>query len=127
MEIISVEDVRTLVHTFYEKVQSDELIGSIFNSRIEGRWPEHLEKMVRFWQTVLLNEHTYQGSPFAPHADLPLEKEHFERWLALFYENIDVHFTGEKVIEAKWRAEKMAEMFQYKIDYYRNKPSKSII
>ena len=127
MEIISVEDVRTLVHTFYEKVQSDELIGPIFNSRIEGRWPEHLEKMVRFWQTVLLNEHTYQGSPFAHHADLHLENEHFERWLALFYENIDVHFTGEKVIEAKWRAEKMAEMFKYKIDYYRNKPSKSII
>ena len=71
--------------------------------------------MVRFWQTVLLNEHTYQGSPFAPHADLPLEKEHFERWLALFYDNIDVHFTGEKVIEAKWRAAKMAEMFKNKI------------
>lgn len=127
MEIISVEDVRTLVHTFYEKVQSDDLIGPIFNSRMEGRWPEHLEKMVRFWQTVLLNEHTYQGAPFAPHAHLPIEKEHFERWLTLFYENIDLHFTGEKVIEAKWRAQKMAEMFQYKIDYYRNRPKKSLV
>lgn len=98
MEIISVEDVRTLVHTFYEKVQSDELIGPIFNSRIEGRWPEHLEKMVRFWQTVLLNEHTYQGSPFAPHADLPLEKEHFERWLALFMKILTFILLEKKLL-----------------------------
>ena len=70
--------------------------------------------MYRFWETVLLNNHTYHGSPFAPHAKLPISAEHFERWLELFLETIDANFTGEKAKEAKWRAEKMAEMFQYK-------------
>ena len=127
MEILTVNDVNTLVHSFYERVQKDDLIGPIFHERIGDRWPEHLDKMVRFWQTVLLGEHTYHGAPFAPHAGLPVEKEHFDRWLKLFYENIEAHFTGEKAQEALWRAEKMAEMFQYKIKYYRDKNQQSLI
>ena len=126
-EIITVEDIEHLVYTFYDKVRSDELIGPVFNDRIEDRWPEHLSKMIRFWQTVLLGQHTYQGAPFAPHATLPVEKKHFDRWLELFYENIDAQFTGEKVTEAKWRASKMAEMFQYKIAYFRSNNSKPLI
>lgn len=115
MEIISVEDVRTLVHTFYEKVQSDELIGPIFNSRIEGRWPEHLEKMVRFWQTVLLNEHTYQGSPFAPHADLPVEKEHFERWLALFMKILTFILLEKKLLRLNGGQKKWLKCFNIRL------------
>ena len=126
-EILTVEDIEHLVYTFYDKVRSDELIGPVFNDRIEDRWPEHLSKMIRFWQTVLLGQHTYQGAPFAPHATLPVEKKHFDRWLELFYENIDAQFTGEKVTEAKWRASKMAEMFQYKIAYFRSNNSKPLI
>jgi len=126
-EILTLEDIEHLVYTFYDKVRSDELIGPVFNDRIEDRWPEHLSKMIRFWQTVLLGQHTYQGAPFAPHATLPVEKKHFDRWLELFYENIDAQFTGEKVTEAKWRASKMAEMFQYKIAYFRSNNSKPLI
>jgi hemoglobin len=74
--------------------------------------------MYTFWQTVLLGQHTYYGSPFPPHAKLPVTKKHFERWLGLFHTTIDELFEGEKAGEAKWRASKMAEMFQIKIDYY---------
>ena len=49
---------------FYEKVPKDDLLQDIFNKKIQERWPEHLEKMCRFWQTVLMEEHTYFGSPF---------------------------------------------------------------
>lgn len=126
-EILELNDVETLVYTFYDKVKSDQLIGPIFNERIGDRWDEHLEKMVRFWQTVLLGQHTYHGAPFAPHAQLPVEKEHFDRWLQLFYLNIEEHFTGEKAKEALWRAEKMAEMFQYKIAYFRSGNAKPLI
>lgn len=124
--IKSIAEVKILVDAFYTKVQKDDLIGPIFNRIIQDKWPEHLEKMYRFWETVLLNEHTYQGSPFAPHAKLPLEKEHFERWLALFFETVDEEFEGEKAKEAKWRANKMAEMFHYKIEYYKNNHSSLI-
>lgn len=119
-EILTLDDVRQLVDSFYEKVRTDELLKDIFNDKIQDRWPLHLEKMYRFWQTILLEDHTYFGSPFAPHAKLPIAQEHFERWLILFNENIDAQFDGAKAKEAKWRAEKMAEMFQHKIAYYKS-------
>ena len=120
ISILHLQDVKQLVDTFYKKVQTDELLGPIFNAVIQDRWPEHLDKMYRFWQTILLEEHTYYGSPFPPHAKLPIEKIHFERWLTLFFDNIDQQFEGEKAEEAKWRATKMAEMFEVKINYLRN-------
>ena len=126
-EIISITEIQQLVDAFYEKVRGDELLGSVFNRVIEDRWPEHLEKMYRFWQTVLLDEHTYYGSPFSPHARLPIDAEHFERWLHLFGETVNENFTGKKATEAIWRAEKMAKMFQFKIDYFRNNPHKKAL
>jgi hemoglobin len=83
--------------------------------------------MYRFWQTVLLSEHTYIGSPFAPHIKMPLEAIHFERWKKLFFETVESNFYGEIANEAKWRANKMAEMFQMKIAYYNKDSVKPII
>ena len=126
-DILSLEDIKLLVDTFYDKVQKDELIGAIFNDRIQDRWPQHLAKMYTFWQTVLLGEHTYYGSPFPPHAKLPVEKEHFDRWLSLFSQTLGELFSGEVASEAMWRANKMAEMFQYKIGHYRQNATNSLI
>ncbi|SEG35710.1 group III truncated hemoglobin [Algoriphagus boritolerans] len=78
-DILDLSDIRVLGDTFYGKVRKDALLKDIFEDVIQERWPEHLEKMYRFWQTVLLDQHTYQGSPFVPHAHLPVEKAHFKR------------------------------------------------
>ena len=126
-EIISLDDIKKLVDTFYGKVRKDELIGPIFNERIQDRWPQHLEKMYTFWQTVLLGEHTYFGSPFPPHANLPVSHQHFEKWMELFKQTLDELFTGAVAEDAKWRAGKMAEMFESKIEYYKNRPFKSLV
>ena len=126
-DILTLDDIKLLVNTFYDKVREDTLIGLIFNERIQNRWPEHLAKMYTFWQTVLLGDHTYYGSPFPPHAQLPVEGQHFQRWLFLFSQTLSELFTGEKAKEAMWRADKMAEMFQYKIEHYRNKIKNSLI
>lgn len=126
-DILQLEDVKLLVDTFYGKVREDELIGPIFDDRIQDRWPQHLAKMYTFWQTILLGEHTYYGSPFPPHAKLPVEREHFERWLELFSQTLDELFIGEIAKEAMWRANKMAEMFQYKIGHYRENAANSLI
>ena len=120
-DILKLDDVKHLVDSFYGKIREDKLLKEIFNSNIQDRWPQHLEKMYTFWQTVLLSDHTYYGSPFPPHAKMPIDKEHFDRWLQLWFETIDENFTGEIADEAKWRASKMAEMFQFKINYIREK------
>lgn len=126
-DITNIEDIRLLVDNFYESVREDDLLRDIFNEKIGNRWPQHLEKMYRFWQTVLLEEHTYNGSPFVPHAKLPVEKKHFDRWLKLFFKTVDNHFSGEKAEKVKWQGERMAEMFLHKIEYYKINPATPLL
>lgn len=119
-DISTFEDVQLLVNTFYGKVQQDAHIGPIFNGKIQDRWPEHLTKMYRFWESILLDNHTYSGRPFPPHAFLPVDVTHFNRWLTIFTETTDTLFSGPVADEAKERAAKMAAMFHYKIEYIKN-------
>lgn len=121
-DIENIDDIKKMVNSFYAKVQKDDLIGPIFNDRIQDHWPEHLEKLYSFWQSILLNERTYNGHAFPPHAQLPIEKQHFDRWLSLFMETVDNLFTGDIANEAKSRANKIADVFQGKLDYIRQKP-----
>ncbi|HYG15230.1 MAG TPA: group III truncated hemoglobin [Bacteroidia bacterium] len=126
-EILTLEGIKLLVDTFYGKVREDDLLADIFNNVIRDNWPVHLEKMYSFWQTVLLEEHTYSGVPFVPHAVLPIGKEHFDRWLQLFHATLDELFTGPKAEEARWRSIKMAEMFQFKLAYIKENNLKPIL
>ena len=126
-DISDIEDIKLMVNAFYDQIRENEVLGPIFNGIIQDRWSQHLEKMYTFWQTILLEEHTYFGSPFPPHAKLPVDVSHFEQWLQLFNQNMDNLFEGTKAEEAKWRAAKMAQMFQIKIDYIQQKGFKSIV
>ncbi len=74
-----------LVHRFYDRVRVDPMLGPIFAERITD-WGPHLAKMVEFWSSVALMTGRYHGAPMPKHLPLPVEGEHFERWLALFRE-----------------------------------------
>ncbi|WP_300598490.1 group III truncated hemoglobin [Niabella sp.] len=119
-DITTIDDIQLLVNEFYTRVRENQQIGPVFDTVIGNEWPRHLEKMYRFWETVLLDNHTYFGSPFPPHARLPVGQEHFDTWLQLWAQTIDAHFSGTRADEAKWRAGKMAVMFVSKINYYRD-------
>lgn len=122
-DISTADDVHTLVHRFYDKIRADDLLGPVFALRIgTDGWAPHLARMCTFWGTVLFNERGYYGNPFAAHRELPVDAEHFEHWLDLFRVTVDEYFAGPKADEAKWRAERMAEMFQLKLKYYRERP-----
>lgn len=123
-EILNREDIETLVDTFYIRVREDHMLNPVFSSAIGSDWAPHLEKMYRFWSTVLLGEHSYSGSPFPPHSNLPIDARHFERWLELFHTTVDELFIGAKADEAKWRADNMARMFQHKLQYFKDHPKK---
>ncbi len=116
-DIQNMADVELLVNTFYDRIRQDDLLGPVFNEKIGNRWPEHIERMYRFWQTILLEEHTYFGSPFPPHAQLPVALEHFETWLNIFSTTVDSLFYGEKADRAIWQGQRMAEVFHSKIEY----------
>ena len=72
-----------LVHGFYDRVRTDPLLGPVFAERITD-WGPHLEKMVEFWSSVALMTGRYHGAPMPKHLPLPVEGEHFDRWLDLF-------------------------------------------
>jgi hemoglobin len=118
-DITGLEDIQLFVDEFYDKVREDNLIGPIFENVIPD-WRPHLDKMYAFWNAVLFGEPGFKGNPFAKHAPLPIALEHFRRWLELFNETIDAHFTGSMAEDAKKKAGLMAEMFMSKLDRMRN-------
>ncbi len=118
-DIQDLNDIKKMVEYFLYQCSPRCGHWPVFNEKIGERWPEHLEKMYRFWQTILLDTHTYSGSPFPPHKQLPVDKTHFDRWMAIFTTTIDSLFACRLAEEAKLRAKNMAEMFNYKIEYFR--------
>lgn len=75
--------IQRLVHTFYDRIRADEVLGPIFASRIAD-WGPHLERMCAFWSSVTLMTGRYHGRPMQAHAPLPVDGSHFDRWLGLF-------------------------------------------
>jgi hemoglobin len=118
-DIASEEDVKTLVDSFYQKVNADPLLSPIFNDLAHVEWERHLPTMYRFWSSLLLRTNTYQGQPWPKHAVLPVNTTHFSRWLELFKETIDQHFAGPKSVEAKNVAASIADTFQNRLQLSR--------
>ena len=110
-DIEKLDDIKLLVDTFYQAVQLDELIGPIFNEVVANRWPQHLEKMYRFWQSILLNEPAYSGRPFPPHQKLDIHQKHFDQWVNLFETTVCRLFEGKNADEAIKRAQLMGALF----------------
>jgi hemoglobin len=75
--------IARLVHTFYARVRQDELIGPIFESRVQD-WEDHLRRLCDFWSSVTLMSGRYHGQPMAVHLSVSPESQHFDRWLQLF-------------------------------------------
>jgi hemoglobin len=75
-----------LVDQFYAKVRQDDILGPVFDSRIDN-WDEHLTKLRAFWSSVVLMTGRYKGQPMPVHAAISeITDAHFERWLSLFAE-----------------------------------------
>src|SRR6185312_6500752 len=75
--------IERLVRCFYTRVREDGVLGPIFDAAIE-EWEPHLQKMFAFWSSVALMSGRYHGSPMARHVPLPIDAQHFDRWLELF-------------------------------------------
>jgi hemoglobin len=118
-EIQSPADIRLLIDTFYQKVRSDDVIGYIFNDIARVDWPKHLPVMYAFWEQIVLGTGDYTGNPMVIHQKLneliPLQPEHFERWLTLFSQTVNELFAGEKAQLALSRATGIAAVMKTKL------------
>jgi hemoglobin len=74
-----------LVRAFYARARTDDLLGPVFASRIaDDEWEPHIERINAFWSSVALMTGVYHGRPMQLHVGLPVDAEHFDRWLALW-------------------------------------------
>jgi hemoglobin len=105
-------DIELLVKSFYERVMQDELLAPKF-SHVD--WPKHLPIMYNFWSSMLLGDQSYQGNPFQKHISLSIDASHFDRWMNLFTQTVDNHFTGMRAEEIKSRAQSIAGVWQHKM------------
>lgn len=108
--------IERLVRTFYDRVRNDDLIGPIFDSRVED-WESHLQRMFAFWSSVALMSGRYHGSPMAVHMPLPIDTPHFDRWLELFAAT--AHETCPPAAAAHFleRAHRIADSFEMGIAF----------
>jgi hemoglobin len=111
--------IRDLVHAFYAEVRRDPLLGPVFAARVHD-WDEHLEKLSRFWSSVVLMTGAYKGRPMPVHAAIDeISRAHFERWLALFRSTARSRCPGPAAALFIDRAERIAESLHLGIMLHR--------
>ena len=123
-ELCTEEEITTLVHSFYDRIRADAVLGPIFNTHIND-WPKHLNIMVQFWSSMLLGTGTYDGTPMPKHVALPnLKTDLFARWLALFHETTQELPNRPFAERAEEYAQRIARSlwFGYQLSNHPNQP-----
>lgn len=113
-DLDSPEDIAELVRRFYADVAQDDLLGPMFNDVAQVDWSEHLPKLTAFWCRALLGLPGYSGNPFQAHGRVnaleAFTPAHFERWLSLFHETLDLGWVGPLTDRAGALADNVARV-----------------
>jgi hemoglobin len=118
-QLVGVDEamICTVVHSFYERIRADDLLGPIFEAAIFD-WEPHLARMCDFWSSMLLMTKRYDGRPVPAHLKIDgLGKAHFARWLGLFeatVREIAPPDAAELFID---RGHRVAQSLQLAIDF----------
>lgn len=118
-DLDSPDQIAELVRRFYGDVAQDDLLGPMFNDVAQVDWSEHLPKLTAFWCRVLLGMPGYAGNPFRAHmlvhAQRAFTPAHFERWLSLFHETLELGWTGPYADRAGEVADNVARVHSQQI------------
>lgn len=102
-----------LIPRFYARVRADDQLGPVFND-IVADWPDHLEKLVAFWSSVMLTSGRYKGNPVMAHAKhhSRMTPELFGRWLELWAEVTEAEMSPAAAAALQAKAGRIAESLQ---------------
>jgi hemoglobin len=113
------EEIAEMVRRFYADVAQDDLLGPMFNDVAGVDWSAHLPKLTSFWCRALLGRAGYAGNPFQAHARVhhqrPFTAAHFERWLSLFQETLELGWTGPRADRAAELADNVARVHRQQL------------
>ena len=115
---IDTDMIKNIVHGFYAKVRDDDLLGPVFDEKVDN-WDHHLDRMVMFWSSVALATGNYDGRPMQKHLPLKITRHHFDRWLQLFAETVDAICPQEVASLFLDRAMRIAHSFRLAIGFHR--------
>jgi hemoglobin len=110
-EPLSEEHIKNLVTIFYQNARADQHLGKLFNTVITD-WDHHLTLVQDFWSKVLLGTHRYTRHPYSAHVGLPIKREHFPVWLALFHAAAKDTLPAPAALRAIDKAEHIADSFR---------------
>lgn len=113
-DLDSPEEIAEMVRRFYADVAMDDLLGPMFNDVAHVDWATHLPKLTAFWCRALLGLPGYAGNPFRAHAEIHARRSftaaHFERWLGLFHETLELGWVGPNADRAAQLADDVARV-----------------
>ena len=112
-------DCERLVRAFYGRALTDPVLGWLFTEVAGIDLEAHVPRITSFWETVLLDGHSYHGGAFAPHAALHMKARlhagHFERWLWMWRGTVDELFAGPRAQAAKAHANRVGHAFHQRL------------
>ena len=113
-----------LIPIFYDRVRDDPELGPVFNDAIDD-WPEHLDKLVSFWSSVMLTSGRYKGSPMVAHLKhrTRITPELFDRWLALWAITTDEAMAPDAAAALQAKAARISESLQLAL-FFKLDPAK---
>jgi len=112
-DICTDEEIAAFVRAFYAKVRRDDLIGPVFNARVDD-WDHHLALLTDFWSSILRGSGRYSGTPMQKHVALDeLNPAFFQRWLALFRETLAEQPNEAMRERAAGAAQRIAQSLWY--------------
>ena len=92
------ENIDAMVHGFYRRLLDDPVMAPMFLDVATIDLQQHLPTICQYWYKMLLGEREYRRHMMAKHRALddkqPLTREHHERWLQHFMNNLDGRFAG---------------------------------
>lgn len=101
-----------MVDGFYERLLRDPALAPLFLDVAVIRIHEHLPRIKAYWCKMLLGERGYQRHMMQKHRAVNgcqrFTAIHYERWLALFEENLDEGFCGPLCERARGLARRVA-------------------
>jgi hemoglobin len=120
-DIQSRADIERMLASFYQKAFKDEQIGYFFTRVVPLDLETHLPVIADFWEAIILNTNRYRKNVMEIHQHInelsPIRQQHLNRWVELFTETIDEHFSGNNASLMKQRAASIATLMDLKINH----------
>lgn len=107
------EDLFDTMTSFYAIIGADPLLAPYFE---DVDMSAHMPRIVAFWSTLLFHTHSYTGSAFRPHMEMPgLTSDHFACWVATLESVVDSRFAGAAASLMKEMAHRIAYSMQVRL------------